>query len=106
MSHKFPAIEDVLKNNHSILNKCKNREQQIKTLEKILNKNYRTMLPKYYISKIFKIKTYKYENYIISGEFPSLIIGNRISIKTSCFAPLILSQYKKLLEVIHTNDIK
>lgn len=101
MSHKFPDIEDVLKNNHSILVKCKNKEQQIKALEKILNKNYRSMMPKYYISKIFKIKPYKYEEYIISGEFPILIIGNRISVKTSCFAPLILSKHKKLLEVTH-----
>ena len=100
MTHKFPSIEYVLKNNHSILTRCKNREQQIKTLEKILNKNYRSMMPKFYISKIFKIKPYKYEDYIVSGEFPILIIGNRISVKTSCFAPLILSQHKKLLEVM------
>ena len=84
MSHNFPAIEDVLKNNYSILTKCKNREQQIKTLEKILNKNYRRMMPKYYISKIFKIKPYKYEDYIASGKFPILIIGKRTSVKTSC----------------------
>lgn len=104
MSHKFPAIEDILKNNYSILTRCKNKEQQIKVLEKILNKNYRTMIPKYYVSKIFKIKSYKYEHSITSGEFPSLIIGNRISVKTSCFAPLILSQYKRFLEV--SNDFK
>lgn len=104
MNHKFPEIEDVLKSNYSILAKCKNKEQQIKTLEKILNKNYRSMMPKYYISKLFKIKPYKYEDYIASGEFPILIIGNRTSVKTSCFAPLILSKHKKLLEVIYDKN--
>ena len=101
MSHNFPQIEEVLKNNYSILTKCKNKEQQIKILEKLLNKNYKIMMPKYYISKLFKIKPYNYENHIISGEFPILIIGNRTSVKTACFAPLILSKHKKLLEVVH-----
>ncbi len=101
MSNHFPKIEDVLKNNLILLKSCKNKEHQIKSLEKILNKNYRVFLPKFYITKLFNIKPYRYNPLVESGEFPSLKIGSRISIKTSCFASLILSQYKNILE---TND--
>lgn len=99
MINTFPSIEVVLKNNLTLLKNCKNKEQQIKSLEKILNKNYRVFLPKYYITKLFNIKPYRYNPLVDSGEFPSLKIGSRVSIKTSCFAPLILSQYKNILEV-------
>lgn len=99
MSNIFPPIEDVLKNNLLSLKKCKSKEYQIKSLERILNKNYRTFLPKHYITKLFKIKPYKYNSLVESGAFPAIKIGTRLSIKTSCFAPLILSQYKKILEM-------
>ncbi len=104
MSNNFPKIEDVLKNNLTSLKNCKTKEHQIKLLEKILNKNYRVFLPKYYITKLFNIKPYRYNPLVDSGEFPSLKIGSRISIKTSCFAPLILSQYKNILEVNNANN--
>lgn len=99
MTHFFPTIEDVLKNNVHLLKKCKTREHQIKSLEKILNQNYQSILPKFYITKLFKIKPYKYMPLVESGKFPSIKIGTRLSIKTSCFAPLILSQYEKVLEL-------
>lgn len=104
MINTFPSIEVVLKNNLTLLKNCKNKEQQIKSLEKILNKNYRVFLPKYYITKLFNIKPYRYNPLVDSGEFPSLKIGSRVSIKTSCFAPLILSQYKNILEVNNENN--
>ncbi|MDX8335931.1 hypothetical protein [Candidatus Cetobacterium colombiensis] len=99
MSSKFLSIEDLLISNSANFKKCKNKLDQIKQIEKILKQNYSPLFSKYYITKIFKIKKYKYEPSISSGKIPALKIGSRIFIKTTYLAPFILSEYKNIIEV-------
>lgn len=94
----LPYLLTTLKKNQSIFKSCKTKHETLEKLEHFLNETYSPLILQKEILKKFDIPLYKFSGYLDSGEFPTIKIGSRTILKTSCFTELVYNKYKKIFD--------
>lgn len=95
---KTLSLDALILKNLSILKKCKNSEQKIILLEKILEENFGKFMPRNHINEKLHIKIHRFRYFLDNSSCEYHRVGRRIFISTPSFAKMIYNDYKKILE--------